>query len=133
MKHENQPTSVLHVETEQEHAVLISSLRVVVVKDGSQWFAQGLELDYAAAGDSKEDVKSRFQDGLASTVQEHLKMYGSVERILKVAPQEAWDLWLDQGDNYTFSQASLHFAEQSEFAFPFSGIAYLESQEALAA
>ena len=125
------PTSVLHLEGDDKHAVLIQSLRVVIVQDGEQWFAQGLELDYAAVGINQQDVKSRFEDGLAATIHEHLKVYGSVEKILKVAPQEAWNLWLAQGQRYKFDQASFHpiqTAGAEIYDFPFRGIAYLESE-----
>lgn len=131
MTQKSPPTSVLHLEGDDEHAVLIQSLRVVIVKDGEQWFAQGLELDYAAAGTSQDDVKSRFRDGLAATINEHLKVYGSVDRMLKVAPQEAWNLWLAQGKRYKFDQASFHPIETKDaqiYDFPFTGIAYLESE-----
>ena len=106
MKPENQPASVVHVEDDEQHAVLIDSLRVVLTKDGDQWFAQGLEVDYAAAGSSQDDVKSRFEQGLAATVREHLKVYGSVEKVLRVAPQSAWNLWLTHGESYKFTQAT---------------------------
>ena len=130
MTQDHPSTSVLHFEGDDEHAVLIQSLRVVVVQDGDQWFAQGLELDYAAAGASQDDVKSRFENGLAATIREHLKVYGSVKRILKVAPQEAWNLWLAQGQGYSLDHASVHLMEMADadmHAFPFKGIAYLES------
>ena len=124
-------TSVTHVASDDEHAVLIQSLRVVIVRDGEQWFAQGLELDYAAAGNSQDDVKSRFEKGLAATIDAHLQEYGSVEKILKIAPQEAWNLWLSEGHSYKFNQASFHLTESvgaELYNFPFKGIAYLESE-----
>ena len=128
---ENPHTSVMHLASDDEHAVLIQSLRVVIVRDGELWFAQGLELDYAAAGNSQEDVKSRFQEGLAATINAHLRTYGSVEKMLKIAPQEAWNLWLSEGHGYKFDQASFHPTESvgvAQYNFPFKGIAYLESE-----
>ena len=129
MTHNPPLTSVLHLEGDDEHAVVIQSLRVVIVQDGDQWFAQGLELDYAAAGTSPSDVKSRFENGLSATIREHLKVYGSVSRILKVAPQEAWNLWLAKGDSYKLDHASFHAIEATdENVLPFRGIAYLEPE-----
>lgn len=131
MTHDQPPASVLHLEGDDEHAVLIQSLRVVIVQDGDQWFAQGLELDYAAAGTSQDDVKSRFENGLSATIHEHLKVYGTVERMLKVAPQEAWNLWLAQGQRYNLDHTSFHAIDTIdviEHGFPFTGIAYLQSE-----
>lgn len=125
------PIPVLHLEGDDEHAVLIQSLRVVIVQDGEQWFAQGLEIDYAAAGINQDDVKSRFADGLTATIREHLKVYGSVARMLKVAPQDAWNLWLTQGQRYKFDQVSFHPIQSTDaeiYDFPFRGIAYLEPE-----
>lgn len=131
MTQNSPPTSVFHFEDDDEHAVLIQSLRVVIVQDGEQWFAQGLELDYAAAGVSQEDVKSRFEDGLAATIREHLKVYGSVRKMLNVAPQAAWNLWLTEGQKYKFDQTSFHPIQTTDAEihdFPFRGIAYMESE-----
>lgn len=107
----NNPTTVAHLQNtgkENHHAVIVDCLRVLLIEEENQWFAQGLELDYAAAGDSAEDVKERFQQGLKATIREHLKIYGSVENLLIVAPQEAWNLWLKADKHYNFTQASLH-------------------------
>ena len=128
MNQDSPPTSVVHVEGEDTHAVLIQSLRVIIMREGDQWFAQGLELDYAAAGESQDDVKSRFENGLSATISEHLKVYGSVEKILKVAPQDAWNLWLTERHRYKLDHTSFHAigADEATVGFPFSGIAYLE-------
>ena len=68
----------------------IGNLRVMVFNDDGSWFAQGLEIDYFSQGDSLEDVKARFEGGLCATFSEHLKTHGTIEGVLKVAPQEVW-------------------------------------------
>ena len=117
------------------HAVVVDTLRVVLVQDDDGWFAQGLELDYAASGHDLDDVKQRFEQGLAATFNEHLRVYGTVENFLKVAPQDAWDLWLNADKRYAFTCTSVHdladTVETEQPRLPFSGIAYL--QQAVAA
>jgi predicted RNase H-like HicB family nuclease len=46
----------------------IGALRVFIYNDDGSYFAQGLELDYFAQGESLEDVKARFFDGLLLTL-----------------------------------------------------------------
>lgn len=72
----------------------IEGLRVIVWENEDGWMAQGLEIDYAAAGNSLEDVMESFAKGLAFTLHENQKAFGSVERVLKPAPQEAWKPFL---------------------------------------
>src|ERR1039458_1707330 len=61
------------------HVVGIGNLRVVIVPDGDFWFAQGLEIDYAVQGASEKDAKKKFEDGLEHTIEEHLKIHGTIE------------------------------------------------------
>ena len=117
-----------HADAGDQHAVLVNALRVVVTQDEGQWFAQGLELDYAAAGTTEEDVKTRFAQGLGATINEHIQIYGNIERVVKVAPQDAWDLWLIGDRHYTLDHVSIHNLQESAPAvqeLPFSGIAFL--------
>lgn len=131
----SEPTTVAHLqgrENEDHHGVIVEHLRVVISQDEDLWFAQGLELDYAAAGDTLDDVKERFHQGLAATFREHLKIYGSVENLLRIAPQETWDTWLKADKNYNFTQVSLHdLADAKETVrerprLPFRWIRFME-------
>ena len=96
-------------------------LRVLVMPDGGNWFAQGLEIDYAASGESREDVKRRFESGLAATVDEHLKIYGNIKGILKAAPGEIWDELYPSAWKETSQTERMPSAE-----LPFQRISYLE-------
>lgn len=73
------------------HVVEKRELHAVIVPNGNHWFAQGLEIDCATAGDSLEDAKENFRSELAATVIEHLKVYGGIDGLLGVAPQELLD------------------------------------------
>ena len=114
------------------HVVGMWDLHVVIVPDGNHWFAQGLEIDYAAEGDSLEDARVRFQSGLAATVHEHLKVNGGIDGLLRVAPQEAWDLaFAASAKPHEFSQVATHqISDQSEPILPFRGIQFIQQQVA---
>ena len=81
----------IHMNNGDQHIVGVKSLTVLLSKDDDGWFAQGLEIDYASAGESLDEVKKNFELGLEKTIAEHLKLNGSIEKLLKVAPQYAWD------------------------------------------
>lgn len=107
------------------------NLRVVIVPDGQVWFAQGLDIDYAACGDSLEDVQEAFQQGLHATVGEHLKIYGNIEKLLVPAPASVWtEMYQSQseGKKYRFFQVSFH--ECLKNVLPFHGIEYLQQEKA---
>jgi hypothetical protein len=92
------PAEAVHLEYKDgvHHIVGLGNIRVLLMPDGDGWFAQGLEIDYAAQGDTKEDAKKEFEDGLESMVQEHLRVHGHISKLLTVAPPEVWHLVSDR-------------------------------------
>jgi hypothetical protein len=82
---------------EQKHVLAVEGLRVLITRDGDYWFAQGLEIDYAAAGASLEDVKDKFAEGLCLSLVENLRLYGDVKQFVKIAPEEEWNKLLRGG------------------------------------
>lgn len=108
----------------------IGDLRVIIVKDGDGWFAQGLEIDYAAEGNSLKNVQKRFQEGLRATAQEHLKAYGTIEGLLKVAPNDVWKEMLTNGKKFRHSQVSVCKLDQNELPLPYDSINYLQRLQA---
>lgn len=84
--------SALHAHSKDgsTHVVLIGNLRVVLLEENGTWFAQGLEIDYAAQGGSIESVKKNFEDGFAATVDQHIRIYGTIKHLLVPAPSEVW-------------------------------------------
>ena len=110
-------------ESGDEHFVAIGNLRVMLFNDDGSWFAQGLEIDYAAQGDTLEEVQERFQEGLGATVDLHLRMNGSILSVLRAAPPEVWaEFYTQRPTTKRFSQVSLHL--------PFAGIEYYSESEA---
>lgn len=122
-----------HGKTEDGSIVGMLNLRVVVIPDGQMWFARGLEIDYAASGTSIEDVKKGFQEGLYATVDEHLKVYGDIEKLLKPAPLEVWkELYHSRSEGIRFRFSQVAFHERFQAVLPFGGIEYLQSERVAA-
>jgi hypothetical protein len=117
----------LHLTDGSIHVVGIGNLRVVIVKDDKHWFAQGLEIDFAEQGESVPDVKKNFEDGLRTTIDQHLKINGTIKNLLKPAPPEVWaDILGDpSADKKFYSQISVHVEK-----LPFEGIEYLIAKDA---
>ena len=130
----------LHLSNGDDHIVGLKALRVLLSKDGNCWFAQGLDIDYAAAGPSIDAVKKNFEAGLALTVREHLRMHGSISKFLVVAPQEAWDEYYQAKPEcirQRFATIQIHqIAAQDSpsecvpesVSFPFNKLAFIEPQ-----
>ena len=77
---DKEPTTALQGGISHGKTVVgIWNLHVRITREDQQWFAQGFEIDYAACGTSQEDVKKKFQDGMAATIHEHLKLFGTIE------------------------------------------------------
>jgi hypothetical protein len=131
-------TELVHLTDGERHVVGLKALRVMLSHDESGWFAQGLEIDYAAAGKSMEEVKANFELGLALTMREHLKMHGGLEKLLQVAPQEAWQEFLDAPPDavkasYSTVMATelfgrLRKSEKSDVQFPFDAIQFVNPE-----
>lgn len=93
------------------HVVGFGDLRVMIIRDGeNEWYAQSLEIDYIAQGQSLESVQSAFEAGLKKTIEEHLKLYGDIKKLLKAAPQEVWAEFYEHTTScaYRYSQISTH-------------------------
>ena len=109
------------------HVVGIGNLRVMIMNDDGSWFAHALEIDYAAQGSSFKDVKRRFERGLAATIDEHLKVYNSIEKLLKPAPKDLWVALVHAAKmGRLYSQISVHVHK----ALPFQNIEYYEPKAA---
>jgi hypothetical protein len=123
-------TEAFHAAGGNSHVVALKALHVLLTPDEDGWFAQGLEVDYAATGDSVDAVKSNFSSGLALTVHEHLKLFGNIKKFLKVAPQEAWEEYYsapNEAIRQAFTTIQLHDVSGNEVAFPFDDILYVKT------
>ena len=106
------------------HVVGIGNLRVAIETDGKSWTAQGLEIDYIAQGIDMEDAKKQFEDGLACTIHQHLRIYGNIDKLLSPAPRDVWKEVLNpKAIRARYSQISVH--EVIKEAFGFEKVDYL--------
>lgn len=119
------PGKALHVRADGRHAVMVSALRVLLVKEGqSLWSAVGVEIDYAACGASEAEAQENFERGLAATVQAHIERFGGIDRLLKYTPQEEIRRILGRSTPYEYSAISVHDLRADE-SFPYRRVAYL--------
>lgn len=110
----------------QRYEVRVSDLHVLIVNDGEHFYAQGVEVDYAAGGDSLEDVQSRFQHGLRATINANIERFGDVSRLLKPTPGEIIEQ-LEEPQAFEFSMTCT--ADLEEFpGFPYNRIAFQRLQ-----
>jgi len=134
MKQPKSKSVATHLQDDDCHAVIVDSLRVLIIPDEGGWFAQGLEIDYAAGGDSVEDVKQRFQQGLESTIHEHLRVFGNIDNLLnKQAPSEEWELYAKNKKQFALSMATFRTQNQGldeDLHWPYPEILYLEQRVA---
>jgi hypothetical protein len=120
----------VHVTRGEQHVVGIGNLRVFILPDGPFWFAQGLEIDYAAQGNSIEDAKKNFENGLAATIDLHLKVHQNIEDLLEPAPREVLQEAVRELDSLQlYSQVSVHETGRPQWALPFGGIDYWAPKE----
>jgi len=120
----NSPARAITVSTGDTHVVGIGNLRVAIETDGKFWTAQGLEIDYIAQGDDLEDAKKQFEDGLACVIHQHMRIYGSIDKLLSPAPREVWKEVLNpKAIRARYSQVSIH--EIIKEAFGFEKVDYL--------
>jgi hypothetical protein len=92
------------------HVVGVGDLKVMILRDGNrEWYAQGLEIDYIAQGSSMEAAKTAFERGLTATIELHLRNYGTIRKLLKVAPPEVWEEFYQRATStYGFNQITQH-------------------------
>jgi hypothetical protein len=64
-----------------------NDIRVMILTDDGSHFAQGIEVDYCAQGNSVDDVKRRFAEGLLATLRSNVKK-GVINNVLLPAPAE---------------------------------------------
>jgi len=133
-------TEAFSVTDGKDHVAGIKSLHVMLLQDDGGWFAQGLEVDYASCGKTIDEAKDNFANGLVLTVCEHLTMHGNLDKVLVVAPQEAWEEYFKTPPDKiekqalsfvtsvnVFTQAGATDPLKKAKAFPFSGVQFVKS------
>ena len=122
-----QDARALHLEDEAHAAVAIWNLSVLIVPDDKFWFAQGLEINYGAQGDTPEEAQENFQAGLLATIKQHLRVHGHIKKLLKFAPDEILNEAAEHKPSIKlFAQVSFHEIVDAklQMQIPFDGIDY---------
>ena len=114
---------------EGDHVVGLGNIRVLICQDGDAWFAQGLEIDYSAQGETKEEVEKIFQDGIIRTVELHLKTYKHINHFLTPAPPSVWKELVANSESYRYDSVTKHEIHES---LPYSGFDFFIRPGALA-
>lgn len=110
-------TSVTHLTDGKRHLVVVDSLSVIIGREAGYWYAQGIQIDYVASADSFQNVKAVFEKGLSETIRLNIQRFGTIDKIMKFAPQSEW------GD------IQFNFVEEAflpESAGPIKKITYVE-------
>ncbi len=116
------PTTAIQVQNEDgsTHVVGIGNLRVHLFASGAFWIAQGLEIDYVAQGNSPDEAKKNFEDGLNATLDQNLEAFGTIEPLLEIASSDVWNRAVRLAPQlHVFSQVSIHQCEGA----PINGLA----------
>ncbi|MGA2215558.1 MAG: hypothetical protein ABSH31_19955 [Bryobacteraceae bacterium] len=122
-----QDTHAVHLEDKDAAAIAIWNLSVLIVPDENFWFAQGLEINYGAQGETVEDAQENFQQGLLATIEQHLRVHGHIKNLLKFAPSEILQEAAEHKTSIKkFAQVSFHeiLDAKSQLEIPFDGIEY---------
>ncbi|MCY3747064.1 MAG: hypothetical protein OXH05_12620 [Acidobacteria bacterium] len=124
--------TAVHAESDAEHHVGFGNLKVSIGKDeDGWWYAQGLDIDHFAAGQSIDEVKKNFEDSFGSLVRAHLQKHHSIEGMLVPAPPAKWSAAYKAGGafpaTFTHFQVISRPAENLFPMIPYNGIAYLHS------
>jgi len=127
--------TAFHTGDGETHIVGIGNLRVILCHEDDFWFAQGLEIDYAADGKTQAEVRKNFEAGLEATIDQHLKVYGNIKQILIPAPAEIWQDLGASGKQMRYSQVTFHDRPKDVNLrhIPYSGINYIERTDEVAA
>lgn len=129
---QSQATVVHKVDHEAgKQSVAFGDLKVVIVKDDDGWFfAQGLDINYAAQGHTLAEVKKNFGEGLSKTIELHLKRFGTIDKLLRPAPREVWTeiVHAPSAKHMRYSCVKLYdfVPEAARKQMPYQNIRYIE-------
>ena len=124
-------THAIHARNGANHIVGFSDLHVLITEDKDGWCAQGVEIDYFACGDTFDELRRRFEDGLIDTFKAHIDKYHKVDKFLKWAPSNVLSK-LKDADAFSLDMMATHAIEDEELLknIPFKTIAYLKESPA---
>jgi hypothetical protein len=109
---------VIHAQSGDRHLVGIGPIRVLLLNDDGGWFAQALEIDFSASGNSVAEVKKNFEKDFVATIHENLRVHGSIRPMLKLAPAEFWSKYFELSQRPQYWQVSEHVIKPVDASKP---------------
>lgn len=67
------------------------AIDIAIFKEGEQWIAHGMNIDYVAAGATEDEARLNFWHGLAQTFFVNHEKLGHVRNVVRKPPQEIMD------------------------------------------
>ena len=80
--------NALHLKDGDDHLFALANIQVYISEAQDGFFAQAMQVDYFACGETLEDVQNRFTKGLIATREGHLHRFGTIKNFLKWAPDD---------------------------------------------
>ncbi len=127
-----QKPCLFHIKKDVHHAV-VAQLRVLICPaDEGGYVAQGLEIDYCAAGATVEEVQERFAKGLLRTAESYVKRGRSLSGMMAAkTPADVWDEYLALQANDQHELTCATFVEYDPASLPagmpFTSLAFCEA------
>ena len=100
------------------------TLQVIVARDDDGWAAQAIEVDYAAGGNSADDVRRRFLMGLGARAAEELRKTGTLAQLKTPAAPEDW-IGLVTGTDATVARVEREPLALRSVGLTFDTVAYI--------
>jgi hypothetical protein len=123
-------TTAFHAQSSDSsvNVVGFGNLRVFVVEDEGMWFAECQDINYAAQGGSLDEVQRNFERGLSATVDEHLRVFGSIENLLSQQPSSIVRRRIHKMPRrFRYSQVTVHrLPEKIQDIIQFQGIEFIQ-------
>lgn len=124
-------TGMAHVTEGVAHAVVLDSLAVYVLKEDDFWVAQGLQVNHFSYGKTEDEAKDKFVSSLKSTIQKHLNVYGHLEYLQVVSPNDIWQEAIKANGTQKFSHVGFYEVklENTKLVPFFEKIQFLKNME----
>lgn len=118
---------------EQQLVAMVLRVLILPVSEGG-FYAQALEVDYAASGSTIEEAQRNFERGLELTVRANLDRHGNIERLFaRKTPLVYWEQYASALNQYELIHVCLHDSNGALDRLPFKAMEILPVRDLLAA
>jgi len=91
-----------NMDGEMTASVGIALQVILAEQEKNAWVAQGIEIDYAAEGETAAEAKMHFEQGLCATVLAHMIQQKPLGGFMAGAPPHDWTHLLKTGHVYLY-------------------------------